>query len=203
MSKTEAGLHRGGRELTGVKAESSASIGEPPRVPRPCQLRPGGRVPAAREESRPLMDKVSACLLMPTHARLRPYMATQVHTLPHADTRTLTQAHAREGGVLSPSSGGRSSPRWKLCERGWARTPITGTVLPWAPQATALGEQPLPAPTSPTSQGGAHLQRLEGSVWDVRVSACPGAQRGTPGEEGDFQRLSWGQQRPQGPQSPP
>ena len=125
------------------------------------------------------MDKVSACLLMPTHARLRPYMATQVHTLPHADTRTLTQAHAREGGVLSPSSGGRSSPRWKLCERGWARTPITGTVLPWAPQATALGEQPLPAPTSPTSQGGAHLQRLEGSVWDVRVSACPGAQRGT------------------------
>lgn len=182
VSKTEAGLHRGGRELTGVKAESNASIGETPRVPRPCQLRPGGRVPAAREESRPLM-------------------ATQVHTLPHAHTRTLTQAHAREGGVLSPSSGGRSSPRWKLCEHGRARTPITGTVLPWAPQATALGEQPLPA-TSPTLQGGAHLQRLEGSVRGVRVSACPGAQRGTPGEEGDFQRLPWGQQKPQGPQSP-
>lgn len=179
MSKTEAGLHRGGRELTGVKAESSASIGEPPRVPRPCQLRPGGRVPAAREESRPLMDKVSACLLMPTHARLRPYMATQVHTLPHADTRTLTQAHAREGGVLSPSSGGRSSPRWKLCERGWARTPITDRHSP------AMG----PASHSP---GGAAASRPHQPHLTGR-SPPPAPGRLGLGREGE--RVSWGSER--------
>lgn len=90
VSNTEAGQHRGGRELTGVKAESSASIGEPPGVPLPRQRRPGGWVPTAREESRPLTDKMSVCLLTPTHARLCPSMATQVHTLPRAHTRTLT-----------------------------------------------------------------------------------------------------------------
>lgn len=90
VSKTGAGQHRGGRELTGVKAESSTSIGEPPGVPLPRQLCLGGWVPTAREESRPLTDKMSVCLLMPTHARLCPSMATQVHTLPCAHTHTLT-----------------------------------------------------------------------------------------------------------------
>ena len=64
----------------------------------------------------------------------------------------------------------------------------------------AAASRPRPAPphrVEPTSSAG--------KAWSgaVRVSACPGAQRGTAGEEGDFQRLPWGQQRPQGPKSPP
>lgn len=135
---------------------------------------------------------------MPVHG----HTGAHAPSCPH--THTHTHTHAREGVVLSPSSGGRSSLHWKLCERGRAWMLVTGTAAcrgPCKPQP--WGNSRFPPPPSPTSQSGAHLQRQEGLVWAVRVNACPGAQRGTAGEEGDFQRLPWGQQRPRGPKSPP